>query len=447
MNELLLKGTAPSFILSKETYRSVTRIKKAIWLYFFLLLFEGGLRKWVVPSLSNPLLIIRDPVALWIIFEVYRVGLFPKKNFFILFMTLLTIGSCYMSLIFGHGDPLVVLYGARISLLHFPLIFLIGKFFTKKDVEQLGRVLLWISIPMTVLLAVQFYSPQSAFVNRGIGGNMEGSGFSGAMGFFRASTTFSFTSGTTAFFAFTGCFVFYFWLSANASINRFLLIASTICLVAALPLSISRSLFFSLAVTIVFIIILFVNKVKTLLRIISFVLSIAIILFLLSKVSFFETATMAFTERFTSANASEGGVKGVLLDRFLGGMLGAVSNSSELPFWGYGLGMGTNVGAKLMTGNLSFLISEGEWGRLLGEMGLLLGMGMVVLRANLTLSLMRKAYRDKDKSNFLPWILFSFGCLNILQGQWAQPTSLGFATLAGGLIIASMETNSKKKML
>ena len=33
-----------------------------IWTYFWLLLFEGGLRKWIVPSLANPLLIIRDPV-------------------------------------------------------------------------------------------------------------------------------------------------------------------------------------------------------------------------------------------------------------------------------------------------------------------------------------------------------------------------------------------------
>ncbi len=35
-------------------------LKKGIWLYFFLLLFEGALRKWVLPSLSAPLLIVRD---------------------------------------------------------------------------------------------------------------------------------------------------------------------------------------------------------------------------------------------------------------------------------------------------------------------------------------------------------------------------------------------------
>ncbi|HEY4284826.1 MAG TPA: hypothetical protein VGM62_17320, partial [Chthoniobacterales bacterium] len=39
-------------------------IRYLIWLYFWLLLVEGALRKWLLPDLSNPLLVIRDPVAL-----------------------------------------------------------------------------------------------------------------------------------------------------------------------------------------------------------------------------------------------------------------------------------------------------------------------------------------------------------------------------------------------
>jgi len=33
-------------------------------------------------------------------------------------------------------------------------------------------------------------------------------------------------------------------------------------------------------------------------------------------------------------------------------------------------------------------------------------------------------------------MLLSFALLIIPQGQWAQPTSLGFSTLIGGLMIA-----------
>ena len=47
-----------------ESYQS---LKIAIWLYFLLWIFEGALRKWVLPSLATPLLMVRDPIAIYII--------------------------------------------------------------------------------------------------------------------------------------------------------------------------------------------------------------------------------------------------------------------------------------------------------------------------------------------------------------------------------------------
>ena len=40
------------------------KVQLLLWTYFWLLIFEGALRKWVLPGLSNPLLIVRDPVAI-----------------------------------------------------------------------------------------------------------------------------------------------------------------------------------------------------------------------------------------------------------------------------------------------------------------------------------------------------------------------------------------------
>jgi hypothetical protein len=34
----------------------------------------------------------------------------------------------------------------------------------------MGIATLWIAIPMAILIALQFHSPQSAWVNRGVGG-------------------------------------------------------------------------------------------------------------------------------------------------------------------------------------------------------------------------------------------------------------------------------------
>ena len=50
-----------------DIFNRMPLLKKLFWLYFLLLIFEGALRKWIVPQLSAPLLLVRDPVALWII--------------------------------------------------------------------------------------------------------------------------------------------------------------------------------------------------------------------------------------------------------------------------------------------------------------------------------------------------------------------------------------------
>ncbi len=163
------------------------------------------------------------------------------------------------------------------------------------------------------------------------------------------------------------------------------------------------------------------------------------LLLMLNNFSFFKTASYVFMERFTSANETEGGLEGVFIDRFLGGMYGAVTND-KFEFWGEGVGMGTNAGAKILTGdNSKFLIAEGEWGRVIGEMGLVLGIIVILIRGGVVLELFRKAWDSIRMNNTLPWMLLSFGMIIILQGPWAQPTTLGFGILIGGLIYASIE--------
>src|SRR5262249_21894725 len=57
--------------------RATASLRSLIWLYFWLLLLEGALRKWTLPSLSAPLLIIRDPIVLLIYAKALRCGRFP----------------------------------------------------------------------------------------------------------------------------------------------------------------------------------------------------------------------------------------------------------------------------------------------------------------------------------------------------------------------------------
>lgn len=419
-------------------------LKKAVWVYLLLLFFEGALRKWVLPGLATPLLIVRDPVALWLLVKGIQKGLLKGNNYLAL-MVFITLVSIFTAVVLGHGNLFVAVYGARLTLLHFPLIFIIGRLFTRDDVLYIGKIILWISIPMTLLVALQFYSPQSAWVNRGIGGDMEGGGFNGgALGYFRPPGTFSFTNGNVLFFSFVAPFVFYFWIYPK-QISRLLLLGSTGALLVAIPLAISRNLFFQVAVTFFFLVMGISRNPKYLGKLMGAVIIGAIAFIVASQLSFFSTSITVFTTRFDGANESEGGIKGVLGDRYLGGMLSALTSSPKLPFWGYGLGTGTSVGGTLLYGVAGLTIGEDEWGRIVAELGPALGLGMVFLRLSVAIKLAWLAYKRLTTGDMLPWLLASFALINMAQGQWAQPAGLGFAIVSAGLMIASFNESKQEE--
>jgi hypothetical protein len=421
-------------------------LKQGIWLYFFLLIFEGALRKWILPEFATLLLIVRDPLAIGLILLAFQ----KKKlsgNIFIFSSISIGIFGIFTALFLGHGNLLVALYGARILILHFPLIFVIGNIFSREDVIRLGKLTLWISIPMTVLIIFQFYSPQSDWVNLGVGGDEKGAGFRGALGYFRPPGTFSFTNGTSLFFGFSAAFVLYFWTDQN-KINRFLLFASTTAVLLAIPFSISRTLFFYVILSLAFLMVAASNRPAYFFNLVFIVISCVLLLAFISQFSLVQIAEEVFLHRFETANATEGGLEGVFLDRFLGGMIQALTGSFEVPFWGYGSGMGTNVGSTILTGNRAFLIAEEEWGRLIGELGPLLGLLLITIRVSLGILISIDAFKNMRKGDALGWMLLSFGFITLTQGQWAQPTSLGFSTMIGGLMLAAVkndERNDKKK--
>ncbi|WP_345210290.1 hypothetical protein [Mucilaginibacter gynuensis] len=413
-------------------------LKKAIWAYFLLLIFEGALRKWFLPGLATPLLIVRDPIAMWLVYEGWQRNLFPS-TIYLKGMVIIGLISIYLAVVAGHGNVIVAIYGARIFLIHFPLIFLIGRVFDREDILQMGRVTLYIALPMLILISMQFYSPQSAWVNRGIGGDMEGAGFSGSGDFKRPPGTFSFTNGTALYFGWLAPFVLYFWFHLK-KVNIWLLISASGAMLIAIPFSISRTLFFEVSLTVAFAVIASVRKPENFTKVVIAGIAGIIVLGILSQTEYFTTATGAFFDRFDTANEQEGGlVKGVIGDRFFGGLFTALEESSDQPFWGYGVGLGTNVGSMLLSNTRMFLLSEGEWGRLIGEVGPLLGLTIVFMRVGLALKLTWGAYKKLAQNDFLPWLLLSFAFINIIMGSWAQPTALGFGIVIAGLLVASLK--------
>jgi hypothetical protein len=418
-------------------------LKRGIWLYVALLIFEGAIRKWILPSLATPLLVIRDPVAMWLLFTAWRYKEFPNSSY-IWIIAGMTLFSIFTTITVGHHSIVVALYGARIFLFHFPLIFLIGRILNKNDVLQVAKVLLLISVPMFMLITLQFYSPQSAFVNKGIGADSLGGGFSGALGYYRPPGTFSFTTGNTQFFGLVAAFIIYFWLNTK-EVNRILLIASTVCVIGAIPISISRGLLIQIVLSLTFALASISNNYKLLGRMVLAALSLVILLALLSKVGFIGTAIEVLTVRFSNASASEGGIDDTIANRIGAGIFEPFQKN-DLPFFGLGLGMGTNAGAQLLTGRADeFLIAEGEWGRLIGEMGAIMGMTFIILRMSMCLTLLFSAFKQINLNNLLPWMLVSICFQSLAQGQWAQPTALGFGVVMSGFAIAAFTQEDNRQ--
>ncbi|SFH06530.1 hypothetical protein [Pontibacter chinhatensis] len=423
-------------LLYNTEVSSNSLLKRVVWAYILLLIFEGALRKWILPELATPLLIVRDPLALWLLFKTWERGQLPANNY-LTTMVLVGVLGIFTAAFLGHGSLAVAIYGARVYLLHLPLIFVVGRVFTYQDVVLVGKFLLWLAVPMTVLITLQFYSPQSAWVNRGVGGDLEGAGFGGALGFFRPPGTFSFTNGNTLYYSLLGCFVLYFWMERR-DISRILLICASVCLIAAIPLSISRGLFFQAGVTVIFALFAISHRPKFFKQFLGIMIGGTFTLLFLSNVELFQTATEAFSARYESANTTEGGLQGVLGDRYIGGMVNSVAGSTDFPFWGYGIGFGSNVGLMLLPGMQGARISDQEWERIIIELGTIMGLIVIFLRINLSIKIAVASYKSLVQGNLLPWMILSLGFLNILQAQWAQPTSLGFSVLIGGLMIAAL---------
>ena len=419
-------------------------VRRLLWAYFLLVIFEGALRKWVVPQLATPLLVIRDPICLAALLLGYR---YLVRNQWVWGFVLVGVLAIPVAIGFGHGNPIVAVFGARILILHFPMLFLFPAVFDREDVWDFAKVTLLIAIPMTVLLAIQFYMPSSHFVNVGVGG--EGTSvFSGAAGRNRSSGTFSFTNGLSCFYSFAGA-LFVGWLVCGPRPLPKWMWAVGGCLVVALPLAISRAIAFQYMITGLFAAVATGMSPRLLRNVVPAALGLALVIGAASQTDAFQNGMEAFSERWTNASRSESGgngVAGVIGERLINyGIVDAARAVDHVPVTGLGIGMGTNVGAKLLTGKTGFLIAEGSIGATLGELGPVLGIVLIGCRGLLALSMGLRSMYVAKRGNPLPFIIGSVATHTMLLAHAGQPTALGFLVVVCGLMLASMKAPSKSR--
>src|SRR6266404_3962886 len=431
---------------SATNQKAITYLKRSIWLYFFLLIFEGVFRKWILPQYSDVLLVVREPVVLAIYYLAIKARLFPRDSY-ILSLGIIAILSWLVSLVvlepYLSLKPLILVtgFGFRSNFLHLPLIFVIGRALDAEDVKKLGWWVLVGLMPMCLLLALQFNADPDSFINRtaGLGESQQ---ITAGGGKIRPPGTFSFVSGVIFYAALSAAYLLYGALTRGVYRN-WLLFGGGFALVVTIGVSGSRSVLLAVLVVLSSLLLIIVMRPGAVNQFGRNLLIVVVVLLVAVRLPVFKEGVQVLSDRFTAvAEAEETSIAGGLLARTVSGFTEGFMLIPRAPIAGYGLGIGTNGGAKFLTGRAIFLLTEGEWGRVVLESGPILGLAYLAWRTILTFNLGLFSFRQLKRGEILPIMLYGAGFLSLLNGQFGQPTNLGFAVFICGLCLAAGNTTA-----
>lgn len=412
-------------------------LKFLIWSYFLLLIFEGSVRKWGPPGLNYPFLIIRDPVLILIYAVAIARGFFPINLYLIGFFAI-GVATTFFAITAGHGNLFVTAYGIHYNFLHFPLIWVMAKALDRRDVLALGAGFIVLSIPNSLLMAVQFNSHPFAWINKGVGEGIGGQ-IDGGGGKIRPPGFFSFITGNNLFYPFVFAFLF-----AQFAVQKivwwWLYIPALVLAVIALPISISRGLVIASAFVIIPFMLIMGKRGIFSAKLVGLALFLPLIgIVLYSFVPVFQEGIEIFLARWErSTGERQGGIEGAIFGRVFAGFTNAYYYALNAEIFGRGIGLGSNVAARFLQGEMGFLLAEDEWSRIVLEMGPLLGFAFILLRIVVCLHMLIASLQELfKKDNGLPLLISAAAIHPMLQGQIAPPTMLGFTVFGAGLVFAA----------
>jgi hypothetical protein len=421
-------------------FRRMTRLKKLFWLYFLLLMFEGALRKWVLPQLSGPLLIVRDPVAIVILWEAYRTNKWPRRwSFVIVLLAILLLGLFILQIVAGRNPVLVGLYGLRSYLLPFPLIFIMGENLDEEDLHKLGACTLWLLLPMTLLDVSQYLAPPGSALNNGAYEGGAQIGYIG--GHLRSSGTFSFVAGVVDFCALAAAFIFY-GLVRGGFAKRWMLWASAFALILSIPTTGARTLLSQLAATIGCVGLGAIMGVSQFAKALRIIVPVVVVSFLVAQLPVFSDAMQSMTERVTGANETEGGtLETALVSRTIGPVLGAIEAAASSSNW-LGLGMGSEASAiHALLGSTTW--SDNEFEREMVEMGPVAGIAFLLFKLLLAATVIGHALARAREHEPLALLLVPLATSTLFFATPEQPTVQGFMVIGIAFCIASAKVSAQ----
>ncbi len=409
-------------------------------LIYLLIIFEGALRKWILPSLSGPLFFIKDPIVLFIYLLMFKYRLIPKSRLYKLSLLMLGLfffgGLLQVSL--NAFNPFVLLIGFRNYFLLLPLTFFVAEYFTKEDLKRFAHITCLIAIPTLILVFIQYQSPADAFINKNVGDSEATRVFTVAQGIVRVSGFFSFTTGYAQYVLyFVGFLFFNYFLSSkerflNPLVFIFLLLIAPVLVIYAG----SRGLIANVMILFFFILLaaLFSMHQRSSFRVWGLFIIGGITMYFFID-TFLSDNLAVLSERFEKAARVENTVY-----RFFSPYIEVFQGFGyDVPIWGLGLGIGSNAGAFLMSGTRNFVTAESEWQSIMAEAGPVLGSVFIMYRIAVSLSTLYTAFRVfRLRGTVIPVIFSAMVFMSFLNGQITkQGTELYFAWFFMGFALAA----------
>jgi hypothetical protein len=426
-------------VVSQAVATDYAFIKKLIWAYFFLLLFEGALRKWFLPGLSQGLLIIRDPLVIWIYYLCYAQGLFPLTNKYLLKCFQWIVLAVVLSFLINKTHPATIAYGARTNLLHFPLIFIMARVLSWQDVINFGKAFLLLALPMTWVVAQQFQGDSQDIINTAAGGT--GSQLETSGGKVRASGTFTFVSGIVYYYCFTVAFIIYGFL-IKGSFPKWMVYLGTSATLLAMVTAGSRAVIAESLQVIGCIGFLAYYKPNEFGKIATSIFAFSTLaLVLYSQIELFQEGLQFLSLRFEEAANTEGNPVEAYFNRYIDMIIAPYSYGRWVDILGFnGLGGATRAGAALGGG---FGLAENAWSRPILENGIVVGGLFILWRVWMTKDLLLTCISAVKRGSYLSIFLFGASGPLLMFGLIGQPTTLGFAAFGSGLCLAAAVSQKK----
>ena len=425
----------------------ISLIKGLIFAVYALMIFEGALRKWILPELSSALFFVKDPLVILVYFHALRGRLismdFAMKTFALTAYAFLLLAILQFTL--NQLNPLITMIGFRNYFFLVPLSYIIYKVFDVSDLKQLARITCLIGIPAALLVYIQSISPVDSFINKNVGVNENTRIFEVVKGVVRTSGFFSFTNGhaifTTSLFT---CLIYNAFLPAREKfLSRPLFILCFLCGLVCVAVSGSRGLIADLLILGVFVagpVLLYAN-LRQKIRIISLGLGLMIIggglaMTLLSQ------HVENIMKRFEQASKNEDTAYR-LASQYI--ELYDHHTATGLPLWGAGLGLGSGAGSFLHTGNRGLTLSEDDWPRIIDESGPVFGTIYILLRVGLAFLLFYLALKVQvETGSIVPLIFVGFTFMSILSAQITkQGTEFYYCWFFVGVCFAAVKSYSK----